>query len=108
MRTKCLDAESAVNFANLFWIYNYPDGYVVPDPYRFLGYLYFRVDLKPWEYDCDDLFEGLVYHMLSGENEYEHNPFMNPAYYPEKDPAIISEALRLRNEDAGKTGKTEE
>ena len=96
MRTSCLTSESTINFANLFWCYNCTKHLKIPEPYRFLGYLYYRVDCKPWNYDCADLYEGLVYHLLSGEDDYSHNPFTNCDYFPEKDPDIMEEVEKLR------------
>ena len=96
MRTICLTGESTVNFANLFWEYTCVNPRKIPEPYRFLGYLYYRVDSKPWDYDCAEVYEGLVFNMLSGEDEYNHNPYTNYDYVPEKDPDIIAEVEKLR------------
>ena len=101
MRTKCLDGQSACNFAHLFWIYNCSEFRRIPEPFRFLGYLYYKVGLQPWKYGCAELFEGLVFRLLSGNDDYGHNPFMNYDYSPEKAPDILAEAEKLKREDAG-------
>ncbi len=98
MRSNCTTGEQISNFAHLFWGYNCVSPRKVDEPYRFLGYLYYRVDLKPWLYDCAEVYEGLVYALLSGENDYSHNPFINDAYAPECDPEIIAEVNRLQKE----------
>ena len=72
----------------------------ISEPYPFLGYLYYRVNAEPWKYDCAEVYEGLVYKMLSGEDEYAHNPYTNLDYIPEKDPGIAAEVERLRKENA--------
>ena len=100
MRTTCLTSERIVNFANLFWGYTCANPRKVSEPYRFLGYLYYRVNSKPWDYDCAEVYEGLVFNMLSGENDYNHNPFTNYDYIPEKDPEIMAEVEKLRKENA--------
>lgn len=96
MRTTCITSDSTVNFANLFWGYTCANPRKIPEPYRFLGYLYYRVNSKPWEYDCAEVYEGLVFNMLSGEDDYSHNPFTNYDYIPEKDPDIMAEVEKLR------------
>ncbi len=100
MRTQCLDGDSVVNFAHLFWGYTCYNRYLVPEPYRFLGYLLYRMDLKPWEYDCIELLDGLTDNAFSGEEGYDHSPAMNPYYYLEKDPDILAEVERLRAEES--------
>lgn len=64
-----------------------------------MGYLYYRINLNPWEYDCIEVFDGLVYELLSGENDISHNPYINYDYIPEKDPEIIKAVEKLRKEE---------
>ena len=100
MRANCITGEQISNFAHLYWDYNCVSPRKVDEPYRFLGYLYYRVNLKPWLFDCVEVYEGLVYALLSGENDFSHNPFVNNDYAPESDPEIIAEVNRLLKEDA--------
>ena len=100
MRTSCPTSEDIVNFANLFWNYTCENPRKIPDPYRFLGYLYYRIDSKPWDYDCAEVYEGLVYNLLSGKDDYTHNPYTNIDYIPEKDPCLVAEIEKLRKADA--------
>lgn len=95
MRTECLDGESACNFANLFFLYNY-DFKNIPSPYSFLGYLYYRMNLDPWKYDADVIMDTLFDKLLSTENDEIHNPFWGTGYTPETDPDIIAEVEKLR------------
>ena len=97
MKTNCKTSESVCNFAHLFWEYSCPCPKPISNPYEFIAYLYYFVDSKPWEYDCAEVYEGIVYNLLSNETDYNHNPFMNPDYYPEKDPNIVSEIEKLRS-----------
>lgn len=100
MRSECLTGDAACNFAHLFWGYTCANPRKIPEPYSFLGYLYYRVNSKPWDYDCAEVYEGLVFNMLSGEDDYNHNPFTNYDYIPEKDPEIMAEVEKLRKENA--------
>lgn len=43
MRANCTTGEQISNFAHLFWGYNCVSLRKVDNPYRFLGYLYYRV-----------------------------------------------------------------
>ena len=72
------------NFAHLFWGYNCVSPRKLDDPYRFLGYLYYRVNMKPWLFDCAEAYECLIYAILSGENDFSHNPFVNNDYNPKQ------------------------
>ncbi|MCR5639393.1 MAG: hypothetical protein K6F97_11240 [Lachnospiraceae bacterium] len=99
MRNSCLTSDAIINFVNLFWEYNCENPRKISDPYRFLGYLYYRVDSEPWKYDCAETYEGLVYNLLSGKDDYTHNPFTNYDYIPEKDPDIMAEIEKLRKEN---------
>ena len=100
MRTSCPTGESIVNFAHLFWNYTCVNPRKIPDPYPFLGYLYYRVDSKPWNYDCTEVYEGLVYNLLSGKDDYTHNPYTNIDYIPENDPCIVAEIEKLKRANA--------
>lgn len=99
MYSNCVDGESACNFAHMFWGYG-AYTYSVNKPYEFLGYLYYRMDMKPWEYDAADLIEGLVKELLSTNGDESHNPFVNYDYLPENDPEIIKEVEKWRAKDA--------
>lgn len=96
MRTKCLDGESVFNFINLFFSYNCYETRKIKNPYRFLGYIYYRMDLAPWKYDAVDLLDGIVNDLLSTPDNKSHDSFWNPDYIPEKDPDIIAEVEKLK------------
>ena len=98
MRAKCLDGESVFNFVSLFFSYNCYEIRKIKNPYQFLGYIYYRMDLNPWKYDAVDLLDGIVRDLLSSPDDKSHDPFWNPDYIPEKDPEIIAEVERLRKE----------
>ena len=100
MRSECIDGESVCNFAHLYWGYNCYEPKKIESHYRFLGYIYYRMDLNPWKYDAVDLLDGIVNDLLSTPDDKSHNPFWNPDYIPEKDPEIIAEVERLRKEKA--------
>lgn len=99
MRSTCLTGESTANFVNLFWEYTCENPRKIFEPYRFLGYLYYKVDFRPWDYDCAEVFDGLVYNFLSGKDDFAHNPFTNYDYKPEEDPYIVAEVEKLSREN---------
>lgn len=98
MRLKCLDGNEATNFALWFSFYRCSEAGKINEPYRFLGYLYYRMELEPWKYDALDIMDGLVKDILSNENDKRCDPFWNEEYKPENDPEIIAEVEKLRNE----------
>lgn len=69
----------------------------IPEPYRFLGYLYYRVKSKPWKYDCAEVCKGLVLiycpeKMTNTQSVHDYDNM------PENDPDIMVEVEKLRKE----------
>lgn len=86
--TKCTTAESVINFANLFFYYEGADEYN-PDPYKFIGYLYAKVDMNKYWNQAGDLFDSIAIDILS--NQQLINIAEDPYYNPIKDPKILKE-----------------
>ena len=92
--THCKTAEEALNFAHLFWAY---DGcnYAVPEPYSFLGYFYYRINLADYP-DEITILDTLSIEVLSKSGIKGVNWSDNPEYVPEKDPNILAEVDNYR------------
>ena len=58
------------------------------EPYKFLGYLYYMVDMDKYWDDAGDLFDSLSISML--ENSGNINIVKNPYYTALEDPKIKS------------------
>jgi len=86
--TNCNTAESVINFANLFFYYGGADEYN-PDPYKFIGFLYAKVDMGTYWYQAGDLFDSIAVDILS--NQQLINISEDPYYNPLKDQKIIDE-----------------
>ncbi|MBQ7502555.1 hypothetical protein IJT93_07560 [bacterium] len=99
MRSSCPDGESACNFAHLYWGYNCADFKDIDNPVRFLGFIYYRMELSPFKYDAIEVMDGLVHELLCTEGDKDRDPLWNAYYVPEEDPRIIEEAERLRKEN---------
>lgn len=92
LRTNCKTGFDAVNFANLFYCY---DGvkHPIPDPYGFLAFFYYLMDLKPAEFDAVDIMDGISTEILlrngylSQEQAYD--------YIPEKDDHMVAAVEKL-------------
>jgi len=97
LETNCLDGISTCNFANLFWYYNCSTPRQISEPFTFLGYMYYRVDLQPWKYDCSEVFDGIAYILLSGTKD-DHKNHWFADYYPENDPKIIAAVEEWRKQ----------
>lgn len=94
--TKCLSPESVINFAHLFWCY---DGceYVIPDPYNFLGYMYYRINMNPTQYDVLDILDGIAITILPKAGYSDADLMKNPYYSPLSDEKIIAEVSKFKN-----------
>lgn len=45
LHKKCLTEQEAINFCNLFFLYGGSEQ-LIPEPYRFCAYLYYRIDVQ--------------------------------------------------------------
>ncbi len=93
-RTYCRDAESALNFANLFWMY---DGHVrpIPDPYDFLAWFYYQINMKIYAEDAITILDGIAIEILTRAGVRGVEWAENPYYAPEADPKILAAVQRL-------------
>lgn len=97
MRTRCLNAASAKNFAKWFHFYGCSESKMPDNPFKFLAYLYYRLDMKPWEHNAITIMDTLAYELFYSEKDKSRDPFWGGDYIPEKDPEIIAEAEKLKN-----------
>ena len=85
----CKTAEAAINYANLFWWYGGQE-YIVPNPYDFVGYFYYRVDLNPEKYDGVDILDSIATTVLPKAGCSDADLVLHPDYMPENDPKIVA------------------
>jgi hypothetical protein len=88
--TECKTPESAINFANLFWSYGGQD-YPVIEPYKFLGYFYYRIDFDAEKYDELGILDSLAIDLLPKAGYSYADRLINDDYIPELDPKIIAQ-----------------
>lgn len=93
--SNCLTPESVINFAHLFWCYGGYE-YVIPDPYSFLGYMYYRIDMNPTKYDDLDILDGIAITILPKAGYDIADLMKNPYYTPLEDEKIIAEVEKLK------------
>lgn len=91
----CHTAEDVINFANLFFYYEGADEYN-PDPYRFIGYLYARVNMDTYWEQAGDLFDSIAIDILS--NQQLINLAEDPYYNPLKDKKVIGEIEKWKSQ----------
>lgn len=90
----CKTPKEVINFVNLFSYYGGQDQ-AIRDPYDFIGYIYYRVDMDQYWDEAGELFEGVTITIL--ENCGKINTVKNPYYSPDKDPELIASIQRWRN-----------
>jgi len=88
--TECKTPESAINFANLFWSYGGQDHPVI-EPYKFLGYFYYRIDFDTEKYDELGILDSLAIDLLPKAGYSYADRLINDDYIPELDPKIIAQ-----------------
>lgn len=89
----CHTVKEALSFATWFEIYE-GQNHVIPEPYKFLAYLYDIFDLCPVSYDAqimDDVSYGLL--MAAG---IKKNLWSDDSYTTETDPEMIKAVEELR------------
>ncbi|MCQ2488153.1 MAG: hypothetical protein MJ143_02615 [Clostridia bacterium] len=97
--TNCNDAESTLNFVNWFYAFGFQNQ-EIDKPIAFLGYLYYRFDLKPTEYDAADVLDSIAFPIL--EKITGKQLRQNYSYSPEREPIIINSVKEWRNKDVSK------
>jgi hypothetical protein len=85
---KCKTPEEVINFANLFFYYEGVSNYN-PEPYKFLGYLYAKVDMDIYWDIAGDLFDSIAIDVL--QNQCLIDLTENPYYNPLEDSNVIVE-----------------
>ena len=95
LRHKCQTPEAVINYCNLFSYYGGTDR-VIPEPYDFLGYIFYRVDIdKYWE-EAGELLDGLSISILVKSGEI--STVKDPYYQSWKDPRILSAIEKYKNQ----------
>ena len=83
----CKTAESVINFVHLYRGYD-DFAHMVPNPYEFLGFFYFILELNPSKYDATDNMDEMTFEILMKAG-IKKDLWMDDSYIPEKDPEII-------------------
>lgn len=91
LQSDCTEPESVINFAHLYWVYGWQD-YAIPNPYDFLGYLYYRIEMDTEKYDETDILDSIATSLLPKSGYPEADLYENPSYLPETDP-LLSESV---------------
>lgn len=89
LKENCRTPESIMNFAHLYWEswwWNHP----IKEPYRFMGYFYYRIGMDVEEYDSDqDILDSLSCSILTKSGYKQADLYEDPYYIPERDPLMI-------------------
>lgn len=96
LRENCNTAESALNFANLFWSY---EGYVhpIPNPYDFLAWFYYQIDMEKYADDAITIMDSISIEILHRAGVKGIYWGENPYYVPEQDPKMLAAVEKIRN-----------
>ena len=95
LHTECVTPDSVINFASNYWTYGWYEN-PIPDPHRFLGYLYYRVNYETERYDVMDILDSLATTILPKAGFPEANLVLNTQYMPENDPKIRDAVEQFR------------
>ena len=87
LHKNCYTPEDVINFCNLFSYYGGQDN-IIPDPYEFIGYIYYMVDMDRYWDEAGEFLEGLSISILekSGDITITSDPY----YQPWKDPKVLA------------------
>lgn len=95
--TDCKTPEEVINFVNLF-IYYEAANQPISDPIKFIGYLYYKVDMDKYWDQAGELFEGVAINVLSKSGLLDTT--VDPYYTPMKDSRILKEIDELRKAES--------
>ena len=95
LKTSCPNDDDVINWANLFLWY---DGceHPIPDPYEFLGYLFYRVDVSK-NADAQHIFDSISISVL--EKIGKVDIVSDTTYTPESDPEILKAVAKWKNNE---------
>ena len=96
LTNQCTTPKQVCSFANLFFNYNGTE-HPVPDVFKFLGYFYCRLNLKPFDYDeynASVIMDGISVELLNRSGL--RNDLCVGDYVPETDPEIIAAVEKWR------------
>lgn len=99
LHTKCPSTGDVINFCNLFVYYGGHENFI-PDPYEFIGYLYYRINLDLYWDEASSVLDSIAIGILSRTGEV--NLSKQPDYRPEKDSKIIAEVEKLKAAERSK------
>jgi len=88
LHRKCILPEEVINFAHLYWRYGWHK-YSISNPYEFLGYLYYKIDMDVGKYDDMDILDSLAVSILPKSGCKDADIYINPRYLPETDPLLL-------------------
>lgn len=90
----CTTPELVINFVHLIRYYD-DFSHVIPDPYDFLGYFYYRLELNPAKYQAVDNMDEMSFEVLMKAGIKEEL-WLDDSYIPEKDPEMIKAVERWK------------
>lgn len=95
LKNNCPTDKDVINWANLFWWYGGADQPLpIENPYEFLGYLHYRVDVTKHVLDAQTIFDSIALAFLEPLGKV--SLLSNPSYASESDPDIVSAAQKWR------------
>lgn len=90
----CTTPELVINFVHLIRYYD-DFSHVIPDPYDFLGYFYYRLELNPAKYQAVDNMDEMSFEVLMKAGIKE-DLWIDDSYIPEKDLEMIKAVERWK------------
>ena len=97
LKENCKTPEEVLNYANLFYYYGGTD-YPIRDPYSFVSYFYYRIDITQYGAQATNILDSIVIPILSRIGDV--NLEKNPNYAPESDPKIITAIEEWKEKEA--------
>ena len=98
---ECKTERDVMNFANLFWEYGGYKNYI-PEPYKFLSYFYYKIDVnKHWDI-IRDLIDGMAIEILHRAGVTGVTNSENPYYDPQEDPQFVQEIKKWKEQEKNK------
>ena len=94
LHTKCKTPEEVYNYCNLFMYYGGTDQFI-PNPYEFLGYIYYMIDLNTYWDMAGELLDEMSISIL--EKSGEISTWNDPYYQSWKDPKILEEIDKYKS-----------
>ncbi len=102
LHTQCQNPEDVINFVNLYMYYGACEQ-CIPDPYDFVGYIFYKVDIRKYWDIAGDTIDSVANAVL--QNSGKISLMKDPYYRAWEDPKVLEVIDNYRSSEDSPNNK---